>query len=308
MPLRVVYANDYGSINHCGSKLLNRELKRAIGRIATLAASIRHDALDTPGARRAIARGDVLVINGEGNFRGGNPRKLHQILDLARIGREQGRRVALVNTVAADLPGGLPLERFDHVSVRESASAQALRTAGYAGALDVVPDATLLVDWRWSGPRRERVVVTDCVWDAPTRALRALQAELRRRGVDAVFAPFQRGLLPRVSARRMLRRFARARLVVSGRFHGNCFALITGTPVVSIDSNSHKTRGFMEDLGLGALHFESVEHLRGFLLESGAGGGRIPEVPVTRLSAREARDAVERSLRAAIGPVEGTRA
>ena len=81
MPLRVVYANDYGSINHCGSKLLNRELKRAIGRIATLAASIRHDALDTPEARRAVARNDVLVINGEGNFRGGNPRKLRQILE-----------------------------------------------------------------------------------------------------------------------------------------------------------------------------------------------------------------------------------
>jgi polysaccharide pyruvyl transferase WcaK-like protein len=298
---RVLYANDYSSINHCGSKLLNANLKRALGRLATWRGAIRHDALGDPRSWKAVADCDVLVINGEGNFHGGNRAKLGQIASLARHARGLGKRVALVNTVAARIPDGTPLDAFDFVSVRESASERCLRDAGYRGELAVVPDATFLDAARPRRRRHERIVVTDCVSDASTAALRGLHADLRRRGIDARFAPFEAGILPRVSARRRLALFAASMLVVSGRFHANCFAMITDTPVVSIDSNTHKTRALMQDHGLATLHQDGIAELTRFLLETGVADGRVPLLPAAGVSLAAAHDAILGSLRAAIG-------
>jgi polysaccharide pyruvyl transferase WcaK-like protein len=299
--VRVVFANDYSSINHCGSKLLNASLKRTLRRWADLVA-IPHDELLAGKWARAVDACDALVINGEGNFHRGNPVKLGQIVELAARGRARGKRVALVNSVAAELPEGLPLDAFDYVSVRESASAHCLSQLGYRGELAVVPDATFLAEPRArAAPRRELILVTDCVSAETTRALRDLGSELRRRGFDVGWAPFERGMLPRVSARRTLARFARARLVVSGRFHGNCFAMITGTPVVSVDSNTHKTRALMADLGLERLHFASVEALARFLRDAVAAPGAVPSVPAADVPLARWRAAIEASLRAAIG-------
>jgi polysaccharide pyruvyl transferase WcaK-like protein len=299
--VRVLYANDYSSINHCGSKLLNANLKRALRRLATWCGAIRHDALGDPRSWKVVDACDVLVLNGEGNFHGGNRPKLGQIAALASHARSLGKRVALVNTVAARLPADVPLDAFDYVSVRESASERCLRDAGYRGELAVVPDATFLDASRPQRSRRERIVVTDCVSDVATARLHHVQADLRRRGLDARWAPFERGLFPRVSARRRLALIAGARLVVSGRFHANCFAMITDTPVVSIDSNTHKTRALMQDHGLGRFHFDGLDELVEFLRRAGAGAGLVPQLPAPDVSLDAASDAIEASLRDAIG-------
>jgi polysaccharide pyruvyl transferase WcaK-like protein len=304
--LRVLYANDYSAINHCGSKLLNANLKRALRRLATWCGAIRHDALADPRSFATVAECDVLVINGEGNFHGGNRTKLRQIVTLASRARDMGKRVALVNTVAARIPDGIRLDAFDYVSVRESASERCLREAGYRGDLAVVPDATFLDAARPRRRRRERIVVTDCVSDASTAALRGLHADLRKRGIDARFAAFEAGVLPRISARRRLALFATSALVVSGRFHANCFAMITDTPVVSIDSNTHKTRALMHDHGLASLHREGIDDLTRFLLESGVAAGEVPRLPAPGVALAAAHDAILSSLRAAIGePLRG---
>ncbi len=41
-----------------------------------------------------------------------------------------------------------------------------------------------------------------------------------------------------------------AQLVVTGRFHGVCLCLLTGTPFLALTSNSHKVEGMLEDAGL----------------------------------------------------------
>jgi len=41
-----------------------------------------------------------------------------------------------------------------------------------------------------------------------------------------------------------------AELVVTGRFHGVCLCLLTGTPFLALTSNSHKVEGMLEDAGL----------------------------------------------------------
>ena len=39
-------------------------------------------------------------------------------------------------------------------------------------------------------------------------------------------------------------------LVITGRFHGVCLCILTGTPFLAITSNSHKVEGMLEDAGL----------------------------------------------------------
>ena len=41
-----------------------------------------------------------------------------------------------------------------------------------------------------------------------------------------------------------------AELVITGRFHGVCLCLLTGTPFLALTSNSHKVEGMLEDAGL----------------------------------------------------------
>lgn len=43
---------------------------------------------------------------------------------------------------------------------------------------------------------------------------------------------------------------ARSQLVITGRFHMVCLALLARTPLVSFPSNSHKIEGLMEDVGI----------------------------------------------------------
>lgn len=41
-----------------------------------------------------------------------------------------------------------------------------------------------------------------------------------------------------------------AELVITGRFHGVCLCLLTGTPFLALTSNSHKVEGMLDDAGL----------------------------------------------------------
>lgn len=265
--VRAIFANDLSSFPHIGCELVNENLKQEIRAIASLAGTIRHDQLAQPQAFRTVGEGDVLVINGEGNFHGRNLRKLGEIMALATEGRRLGKRVALINTVGQDIPDGLDLGVFDFVSVRESESGRVFREAGYQGELMVAPDGTLLTEYTAAQPRRDRIVVTDSVLRSPTHDLRALARELRGRKLDVVYTTFRKSWLRGRSVRAMLDLFGSARLVVAGRFHANCFAFITQTPVVSVDSNTHKTRSMMQDFGFGAQHFDDFGALRAWVFK-----------------------------------------
>lgn len=42
----------------------------------------------------------------------------------------------------------------------------------------------------------------------------------------------------------------KSKLVISGRFHGLCLALKYGVPCISVESNTHKQKGMLIDIGL----------------------------------------------------------
>lgn len=268
--VRAIFANDLSTFPHIGCELVNGNLKQAIREIATLVGTIPHDQLAQPEALRTLKQGDVIVINGEGNFHARNPRKLGEIHALSIAAKKIGKRVALINTVGQDIPPGLDLSVFDFVSTRESSSERAFREAGYTGELMVAPDGTLLTKHEPTLQRANRVIVTDCVLRRSTRELRDFARSLRKLGHDVKFVSFKkkRFFNKSLPIADMLDLFAGSRLVVAGRFHANCFAFITQTPVASLDSNTHKTRSMMQDFGFEDQHFGNIDQLQAAVLEA----------------------------------------
>lgn len=73
------------------------------------------------------------------------------------------------------------------------------------------------------------------------RARGAALASLRRR----------RGIQREYSLNEFFDLLGSTPLLVTGRFHAVCLALLTGTPFLALTSNSHKTQAMLADCGLG---------------------------------------------------------
>ena len=296
----MVYVNDFESIAHYGSYLLNRKLKQWLTQYSDLVVSIPHDRLEDESSYDLVQQCAVVIINGEGNFHSRNPRKLSQICRLAGHAKKSGRRVALINTVGQDIPLDIDLSVFDFVSARERLSAAAFRLGGFKGELRVAPDGSMLEKVDIQPRKPGRIIVTDCVIRDIADELKALQIVLERAGFEALYVPLKPmrqvgSEKPETQTRRLLRLFASAQLVVSGRFHANCFALIARTPVISVDSNTHKIRGLMADFGLEDYHFDSVKEMEDLLK------GGVPHIPLSPVPLSKARSQIHQSLLAALG-------
>ena len=298
---KVVYANDYSSYRHVGSQLLNSNLKQLIGQAAFLAEVIPHNRLTALSSFRKVTKCDVLIINGEGNFHGGNPDKLGRIMRLAKFGRSQGKRVALINSVAANLPQNLQLDVFDFVSMRESASMLIFRGAGYKGDLVCAPDASLLIEKFGNRGRSNQIIVTDCENILTTLQLRLACSRLRELGFNVQYMPFENHFWRRQSSEQVLQQLSQAGIVLSGRFHACCFALATSTPVISVDSNTHKTRAMMQDFGLSAYHFESVGRAVQYLIGDGVDRSGFMARGFPKIDSEGFRNDITNAVRRAIG-------
>jgi polysaccharide pyruvyl transferase WcaK-like protein len=49
--------------------------------------------------------------------------------------------------------------------------------------------------------------------------------------------------------KRVLQEVARRKLLITDRYHGVIYAILTGVPVVAAESSTHKTRGLLEAIG-----------------------------------------------------------
>jgi len=217
--------------------------------------------------RSSVPKSDVVIINGEGTIHHDTP----GALALAKAGAfacQQGIPVALINTVWQDnrhanqLLGCATL-----IAARESYSAAEILRNGKKAI--VVPDLTLSCPssqlFSASLPATGSIIVTDDVRAditmllsryARSRGLKfypmvsvsflrnphewLLRAQL---GIAAKWAPPLR--------RDSLSIFAEAGVVVTGRFHGVCFAILARRPFVAFASNTHKIEGLLADAGLG---------------------------------------------------------
>lgn len=265
---RVALFNDTSVTGHFGCVAVMAALRRGVeARGATVA--YRWPVATDWHAHATDLRGipvDLLVVNGEGTIHGSaeRPRARH-LCALGPFARDVLDVPAhLLNATIADLAAEDvdALRAFDTITVRETVSRDYLATHGIAAT--VAGDLSLATPPPGPVPR-DGLLVTDSV---RTGTRRALRDTARRTGADwAVMQPrlpfWRRAIdkwrapaLPLTAApdprhaRRLadfLARLSARQGVVTGRFHTVCLALLTGTPVLALHSNSPKIAALLTD-------------------------------------------------------------
>lgn len=232
---------------------------------------------------KALERARMVVVNGEGTIHHDRPAG-RKLLEIGAYARARGIPAVLVNAGwEANGPEMLRmLGDFAVVSVRDSASANAVRASGRS--CRIVPDLSL---YGPAPPRppletRQGIAFTDSVDRFKSVALEQCRRRLDGHTLSILFPPpgavgylrFVRegfaardALTPRVLLRILrlrhrlcqnsfactqpfLAALSRFRLLVSGRFHACTLALITGTPFISVPSNTGKIATLIADAGL----------------------------------------------------------
>lgn len=252
--------------------------------------------LDWQRDREALAvlgGSDAIVINGEGTLHHGR-RKATWLMEVASHPVTRGKELALINALYQDNPDSWrPLIRgFTHLYARDSRSAAQM--SAHAGRPvpwfgDLSTSAGALPE----GGARRGILVSDSVRNSAAARLMQLAAELAREThVELVpltvslreenpYRPAPVRLFRRatVAARqRMLQwryplltyvaseqafldRLRQSALCVTGRFHGVCLNLVTGTPFVTVSSNSWKIEALFEDAGIDRRRLLAPEQL-----------------------------------------------
>ncbi len=268
--MKALVLNDTRFTGHLGCQLVMQRMAAACAEsgihiVASLPVS---DSL--PQSLHKLLPGvDLVIINGEGTLHHDAP-EARLLAEAALQIRLQGRRLALINTVwQANASLGALLQSCEVVAARESHSVAELAQAGQVAMW--VPDLVLgtpPVDL--FGPMDAGVdasappVVID---DVRLEASRALQAyaqsrSLRFLSMGVTSRTTRSGFMrwwrhgrplawPRQMGRDQLPHLSRAGIVITGRFHGICLAILAGRPFVALASNTHKVEGLLADARLG---------------------------------------------------------
>ncbi|MFC3164563.1 polysaccharide pyruvyl transferase family protein [Ciceribacter thiooxidans] len=290
-----VILNDTRGDSHFGCFRVMRLIEENLASrgIRVLARSgVRNDWENDRPFLDAMAKSDVIVINGEGTLHHGAKAgaRLLRVVDHPARG---DKPVALINAIYQENPEEWSryLEKMTIISTRDSWSAEeAGRHAGRA--VGFVPDLSLSDGFEEAAPgvTRDLLLVGDSVSREVSRRLLAL-ADSR---ADARLLPILRTIKaskPHVATPLRLLREAYIRLHaaafgwthgnvlfnrdeagfidalqhgylhVTGRFHAVCFCLFTRTPFLAIESNSWKIRALMHDLGLGDKRLVGIDDL-----------------------------------------------
>lgn len=281
----VVLINDTRADLHHGCWRVMRTLESQLARVGlavTRRAPAHADWRKDPAMADAIGKAALVIVNGEGTIHHDRPAG-EALLAVGAAARAAGVPSALINA-SWDANGPAytrALADFTLVSARETRSAAQIAAAGLTAR--VVPDLSLF-ETVPPPAARSGVGFTDSV-------LRdvALQLEAARHRLGGVALPIHfnapglkgslrnlrdgvarrdladPGFLIRSITARLAWRAAETRdeadymakvaalgLLVTGRFHAATFALAAGTPVLAVESNTHKIGATFEDAGLSA--------------------------------------------------------
>lgn len=274
--MRALILNDTRNGNHLGCIIVMEQLE-ALCREAGLQvnAMLRFGRHFEKQVAHELSQCDVVIINGEGTMHHDSS----GAMALVRAGAMAASLkvpIALINTVWQDNQLANPLLGLCRwVSARESFSQTAIANAGTIA--EVVPDLTLTANPAQLfqsdlGITTGGIVVLDDVRLPMSLALahyararnlpyfpmgarpslRTYKGWLKmiRLGMASGWAPqFHRSQVGAIAS---------ALVVVTGRFHGICLAILAGKPFVAFASNTHKMDGLLRDadLGLGGRLFD----------------------------------------------------
>jgi hypothetical protein len=269
--MKILLANDTGSVDHFGCLAVSDAHARLIGRaghtarhrifvnqLSRFQADNETDLMDAiernPSILALIEETDAVIVNGEGTIHHGSGLPLLALLGVAQ---RHGKITGLVNAVFQDTPGfEKVLTRLDTLAVREPRSLAYLQSRGLSARLQ--PDSILFAGFQDAPPTLEGIVVTDSHWTRNDigACLEGFAAEFGGTQV-ALHSPNSRDNWQFLPAR-----LANVDLLVTGRHHGVYLAIISGIPFVALPSNSHKIEGTIEMLGAVDFFVDNCDNLR----------------------------------------------
>lgn len=239
-----------------------------------------------PELTALIDAADLVVINGEGTLHHGKRRGRWLLEAGARV-KARGGRVALLNALWQDNPPEwASLARdFDVLACRDSRSASDLSLAT-GRDVTCLGDLSMFHPWPATEVIRSGVMVGCSVHGAVTQTLARFAKEgghdfvpvtTAMKVVPARLSGWQRWLRTqrndwqnqrfrqRYPAARFVRddtefltELSRHRLVVTGRFHAVCLAVLSATPFLAVSSNSWKIEALINDIGLDPARLRSL--------------------------------------------------
>jgi len=229
--MNVLYANDTSDY-HCGCSLTCNILTSLIKKYGTITKTLKCPSFqyNTPDWDTVnLSEIDIIIINGEGTVHH-NSRGVQYIIKLAEKAKREGKKVCLINTVIDSVNCDMSI--FDYISCRESISAQ--------GKYNVVHDACFYHQVNYSPGKN--ILFSDSVNGGVSNQMK----QLFGKHTDSLYVPFD----GHHSYDEMLKSYQSARIVVTGRYHGVVFAMMSGKPFLAIRSNTHKIEGLCKDYKL----------------------------------------------------------
>lgn len=242
-----------------------------------------------PGLTARIDTADLVVINGEGTLHHGKRRGRWLLEAGARV-KARGGRVALINALWQDNPPDwADLARgFDILACRDGHSATDLANAT-GREVTCLGDLSMLHPWDPPATARSGVMVGCSVHGKVTEALARFAQEgghdfvpvtTEIKSIPARLTGWRRWLRAQSNAWRngrfqasfpdtrflrddlgFLTELSRHRLVVTGRFHAVCLAILSGTPFIAVSSNSWKIEALVKDIGLDPARLRGLSAL-----------------------------------------------
>jgi hypothetical protein len=222
---------------------------------------------DDAAALAAIVKADLVLINGEATMH----RDLPVALRWSKLGPHcaaLGKPCYLTNATIQQIKGAVRenLAAFTGIWVRDHRSAAELHGLGIAG--EMTGDLTYFHDLPRHHPAESRGLVLDSAdrrhdMGAIAAALGLDYVAMRysNRGLKAYRKPFLRrrfesgkpsGRIAGISTFQKFAAYLAARpFIISGRFHGLCFAINGGIPFAAMSLSSWKVDAMLDDIGLG---------------------------------------------------------
>lgn len=281
--IKAILINDTSADRHYGCDRVIGTIERqtaANGMTIIARSPVHYDWREDSKIVEAIARADIVLVNGEGTVHSGRS-AARNLVSVAEHCSGSGKPAILFNTCWFDNgPELADMARdFALITVRESESERQLKAAGL--------DCRCIADLALNGsiepsPQRSDIGVTDSALSDV-----ALELDLLRRRIGGLPVTLFHGQKGAVGLRFFLRQYGARRLLgrpaalvrairasaatyacqapstealigkisglellITGRFHAAIFALAAMTPVLAVESNTPKISATLADAGI----------------------------------------------------------
>lgn len=235
-------------------------------------------------AREKIISSDIIIVNGEGTI---HHNRFHglKLLELSKFCQFYKKPIYLVNALFQEMSGVEPLlKNFEYIYARDSFSAKHFAMQG--AQCSVVPDLSFLSEVKKPSQIRRGIASTCSVEVHKTKILKQLSTDNCFNFIDFThgiipkilisppkrtinYTNVPRSIYKKVSHGLITKKLYKGAiafkcdiemqdfissldLLISGRFHANCFAINSETPLVALKSNSHKVEALFHDAGIDA--------------------------------------------------------